>query len=201
MNGSISNTELGDILELLALKALAKITGRKLGPGTRPAEVAPHREVIEWNLPNPQADRYGTPFTNYRLIWHQANRQQGKSGISHPDLTFEKNSETRYIIEAKNLKPAWTMNWQWALERVISRFESYPAPLNILLISKVNLLPQDSQKITQTFREHNITTVEVGRQITSLHDTQASQAILELLHPLINRILEKLKNRQESPSV
>lgn len=189
MNGSISNTELGDILELLALKALAKITGRKLGPSTRPAEVAPHRKVIEWNLPN------------YRLIWHQANRQQGGSGISHPDFTFEKNSETCYTIEAKNLKPTWTMNWQWALERVITRFESYPAPLNILLISKVNLLPQDRQKITQTFREHKITTVEVGHQITSLHDTQASQAILQLLHPLINPILEKLKNRQERPSV
>ena len=201
MNESISNNELGDILELLALKALAKITFQRLGLGTRPAEVAPHRAIIEWNLPNPHADRYGTPFTSYCLIWHQANRQQEESGISHPDFTFEKNSETCYTIEAKNLKPTWTMNWQWTLERVISRFESYPAPLNILLISKVNLLPRDSQKMTQTFREHYITTVEVGRQITSLHDTQASQAILELLHPLIDPILEKLKNRQESPSV
>jgi hypothetical protein len=176
-----SPTELGDYLEKPTWDAILDTVGTVLGSPTmitdrlQPEE----RSKATWQLNN----------SIFTLTWFQPNRNQSDN-ITRPDFYFTCNEKSLFTVECKNYKVDYQINFPMAIDRIINRFAGHPqyqylAPMRILLASKLNLLPRDREFIEPLFEGMGLIVLEIGRQITSAHDTTASGLVGFTLMPFV----------------
>lgn len=176
-----SPTQLGDYLEKPTWDALLDLAGTVLGSPTMITEglQQEERSKATWQLNN----------STFTLTWFQPNRNQSDN-ITRPDFYFTLNEKSLFTVECKNYKVDYQINFPMAIDRIIKRFAGHPeyqyyAPMKILLMSKLNLLSRDREFIEPLFNGMGLIVLEIGRQITSAHDTTAPDLVGFTLMPFV----------------
>jgi hypothetical protein len=177
---------IGDRLEKLIWRLIDESVRSQLGKPTR--EVAPDRGIRESLTLDDETGHWA-------FVWHEANTNDTGS---NPDFTIIHGHRILLAIEAKNHDPRkHHPNLEWTLSRVIRRFRIQDAETKILYIPLLNPTPKDQKSVVSTLKEHEILTIQFGRQIAERH-SHAYEYVQRDLGPHIEAAIQSGKTRHLS---
>jgi hypothetical protein len=128
----------------------------------------------------------------YNLAWYRPNTHPVVAGsVSKPDFGITQNGNQLISIESKNWEPNYKPLSIYQVDtQIISRFRYLAAPNRILIISKLNLEPADTNKIWNLLKQNPVTLIRTGRKTQGIYDTKSYRIIKKCLPPIITRILK-----------